>query len=66
MGGVLIMTPTTFSARDRVTVAPPQFPMHRFPGVVRRKTPNGYSVAYEAFGVTHTETFSANRLERRN
>lgn len=45
-----------------VTIAPPSYPMQRWRGTVLRKTPRGFSVQYEAFGVTYRETFPASAL----
>lgn len=47
----------------KVTIRPLGYPGQVWSGEVLRKTPNGFSVRYEAWGVTNRATFSARELE---
>lgn len=58
------MTGDEFQPGDRVTIRPRAFPLQRWRGEILRRTPNGFSVRYEAFNVRCRDTFSAAELTR--
>lgn len=59
------MDTPSFSKGDPVTIAPPNYPMQRWLGQIVRKTPRGYSVEYEAFGLHSRDVFPVSALSPR-
>lgn len=49
-------------AGQSVIVRNPMLPGRTFRGVILRKTPNGFSVRYESFGIMAKQTFPASCL----
>lgn len=59
------MNAPAFSKGDPVTIAPPNYPMQRWVGKIVRKTPRGFSVEYEAFGIRSKDVFPVSALTPR-
>jgi len=56
----------SFTIGDKVTVTSPCTPMARHSGRIVRRSPNGWRVTFDAWGMLITETMSARALELRN
>ena len=51
-----------FAKGAAVIVAPPCYPLARYRGTIERRTPNGWRVRCDAFGVMITETYPESAL----
>lgn len=56
------MTAPAFKPGQAVIIAPRSYPLVRWRGVIKRRTPNGYSVVYDAWGMAFRATFALSEL----